>query len=125
MNRIILFSFIILIFCSAYECNRSKSGNLKGKLVIKELCSHYVVQVIEGGVDSSQVTNNWKDEKRQATFDKVFTVANKCDFPADLIEGAEFEFSFDPNPSPQDCMVCMAYYSTPPKAKAIKIQSEK
>ncbi|HYJ38053.1 MAG TPA: hypothetical protein VEV87_05530 [Chitinophagaceae bacterium] len=125
MNRVILASLIVLISCSAYECNKTKSGKLKGKLVIKEICSHYVVQVIEGTVDSSQVVNNWNDEKRGIAFDKVFTVGNKCDFPAEMKEGDEFEFSFDPNPSPQECVVCMAYYPTPPKAKAIKIQLEK
>ena len=115
----------IVVVCSAYECNKSKSGKLKGKLVVKELCSHYVVQVSNGAVDSSQVVNNWKDEKRQATFDKVFTVANRCDFPSNLNEGDEFEFSFDTNPSPQNCAVCMAFYPTPGKTNAIKIQSEK
>ena len=125
MNRILLALMAIVVICSAYECNNSKSGKLKGRLVVKELCSHYVVQVIKGGVDSSTVVNNWKDEKRQITFDKVFTVANRCDFPADLKEGDEFEFNFDPNPAPQNCAVCMAFYPTPGKTNAIKIQSEK
>ena len=93
--------------------------------MIKELCSHYVVQVIDGTVDSSRVVNNWKDEKRQATFNKVFSVANRCNFPSTLNEGDEFEFSFDPNPPAQNCAVCLAYYPIPDKINAIKIQSHK
>jgi hypothetical protein len=125
MNKIILSLIGIVILCSSYECNKTKSGKLKGKLVIKELCSHFVVQVINGSADTSRVTNGWKDEKRKVTFDNVFTVGNRCDFPANLNEGDEFEFSFDPNPPPQNCAVCMAYYPTPGKINAIKIHSEK
>lgn len=125
MTKAIFTSLTILTICCAYQCNKSKSGSLEGKLVVKELCSHYVVQVIAGEADSSKLVNNWRDEKRQKTFDKVFTVANKCDFPASLEEGQEFEFRFDPNPAPQNCMVCMAFYPTPDKAIAIKIQQSK
>jgi hypothetical protein len=124
MNRIILALIAIAVICSSYECNKSKSGKLKGKLVIKELCSHYVVQVIDGTVDSSKVANNWSDEKRKLSFDKVFTVANRCDFPSGLKEGDEFEFSFNPNPAPQNCAVCMAYYPVPDKTNSIKIQEK-
>ena len=125
MNRIFLALIAITVICSSYECNKSKSGKLKGKLVIKELCSHYVVQVIDGTVDSSRVVNNWKDEKRQVSFDKVFSVANRCDFPSSLKEGYEFEFTFDPNPAPQNCAVCMAYYPIPDKTNSIKIRQGK
>ena len=125
MNRIFLTLVAIVVLCSSYECNKSKSGKLKGKLVIKELCSHYVVQVIDGAVDSSKVANGWRDEKRQVSFDKVFTVANRCDFPSGMNESDEFEFTFDLNPAPQNCAVCMAYYPTPDKINAIKIQPDK
>ena len=54
---------MIVIVCSSYTCNKSSTEKLKGKLVIKELCSHYVVQVVQGKVDTSMVINNWKDEK--------------------------------------------------------------
>jgi len=124
-NKIILFILAVLTFCSAYDCNKSKSAKIRGKLVIKELCSHYVVQVISGNVDTSKVVSGWKDEKRKATFDRVFTVANRCDFPSTLNEGDEFEFTFDPNPPPQNCVVCMAYYPIPDKTNPIKIQQEK
>ena len=93
--------------------------------MVKELCSHYVVEVIEGTVDTSLVENNWRDEKRQKTFDKVFTVGNKCTFPSDLKEGDEFVFTIDSNPPAQNCMVCMAFYPTPGKINPIKLQQAK
>jgi hypothetical protein len=84
------------------------------------------VQVVDGPVDTSRVVNGWKDEKRKTTFDKVFTVANRCDFPGmDLNEGDEFEFMFDDNPAAQNCMVCMVYYPVPPTTNAIKIMRSK
>ena len=120
----ILLSAVLLI-ASAYQCNnRMGSGTmkLKGRLVISEICAHYVVQVIDGNADTSKVQNGWKDEKRNATYDKVFTVANRCGFADEKIkEGDEFEFSFDTNPPPEDCLVCMAFYPTPGKRNAIKV----
>lgn len=100
----------------------SGTGKLKGRLVIKEICAHYVIEVIEGNVDTSLVTNGWRDEKRNKTYNKVFTVSNRCSFPAsELKEGDEFEFTFDKNPPPEDCLVCMAYYEVPQKRNAVKV----
>ncbi|MGB8191575.1 MAG: hypothetical protein WCF67_06635 [Chitinophagaceae bacterium] len=119
------FLFIALMIGSAYQCNnRATTGaqKLKGRLVIKEICAHYVIEVIEGNVDTSLVTNGWRDEKRNKTYNKVFTVSNRCSFPADsLKEGDEFEFSFDKNPPPENCLVCMAYYEVPAKRNAVKV----
>jgi len=123
MKKILAILLLALIAMTA--CNRkaaSNNGKLKGRLIIKELCAHYVIEVIEGNVDTSMVVNNWRDEKRNKTYNKVFTVANRCTFPAsELKEGDEFEFSFDKNPPPEDCMVCMAYYEVPAKRNAVKI----
>jgi hypothetical protein len=80
---------------------------------------------VQGKVDTSLVVNNWKDEKRNQTYNGVFTVSNKCTFPASLKEGDEFEFTFDPQPPVQNCMVCLAFYPTPTKSNAIKISSDK
>jgi hypothetical protein len=114
---------VLLVFISscAYTCKQSGGSKLRGKLVIKELCSHYVVQVINGTVDTSEVMNNWRDEKRQQTYNKVFTLSNRCTFPATIKEGEEFDFTFDSLPAVQNCAVCKAYYPTPPRLHAIKI----
>ena len=126
MKKIFSVLCIVAMIASAYQCNNrtgsGKAGALKGKLVIKEICSHYVVQVIEGQIADSLVSNGWTDDKRGKTYDKVFTVSNRCSFPAASIkEGDKFEFSIDPNPKPEDCAVCMAFYPTPDKRNAITI----
>jgi len=125
MNRFFFLLFIALTIFSAYQCNNkvvSADGVLKGKLVIKEICSHYVVQVTSGKLDTSLVTNGWRDEKRNKTYDNVFTVSNRCGFTdAQLNEGDEFEFRLDKNPAPEDCLVCMVFYETPPKRNAVKV----
>jgi hypothetical protein len=126
MKKIFSFLCIVLVMASSYQCNNKtgsgKEGVLKGRLVIKEICSHYVVQVVEGQIADSLVTNGWTDDKRGKTYDKVFTISNRCSFPAASIkEGDEFEFTIDANPVPEDCAVCMAFYPTPEKRNAIKI----
>ncbi|HEY0679202.1 MAG TPA: hypothetical protein VGD17_13015 [Chitinophagaceae bacterium] len=125
MKKITSISLILLFALSAFQCNNkilNPDGILKGKLVIKEICSHFVVQVTNGNLDTSVVANNWKDEKRNKTYNNVFTVSNRCGFAAaNLNEGDEFEFRIDKNPPPEDCIVCMAYYETPPKRNAIRI----
>lgn len=125
MNRIPFLLVFVLMILSSYQCNRKAAagtGKLRGKLIIKEICAHYVIQVIEGTVDTSMVTYGWKDDKRNKVYDKVFTVSNRCSFAADsLKEGDEFEFTFDKNPPPENCLVCMAFYPTPPKRHPIKV----
>ena len=129
MKKLLSFFCVTLMIASAFHCNNRTvsggTGKLKGRLVIKEICSHYVVEVVEGQVADSLVTNGWTDEKRGKTYNKVFTVSNRCSFPADAIkEGDEFEFNIDPNPPKEDCAVCLAFYPTPPKRNAIKIHQK-
>lgn len=125
MNRLFFLLCILMTGIVSYRCNNKMApadGVLKGKLVIKEICSHYVVQVMNGNLDTSLVSNGWRDDKRNKTYDNVFTVSNRCGFAAaNLNEGDEFEFTIDKNPPPEDCLVCMAYYPTPDKKNVIKV----
>ena len=125
MNKLVSLSLLLVMAGSAYQCNNkmvAADSVLKGKLVISEICSHFVIQVTSGKLDTAFVTNGWKDDKRNKTYDNVFTVSNRCGF-ADmkLKEGDEFEFIIDKNPPPENCLVCMAFYPTPPKRNAIKL----
>ncbi len=124
MKKIYVFAAIIFVLCSSNVCGykNTMEVSLKGKLVIKEICGHYVIQVIEGNLDSSFLVNAWRDDKRNKTFDKVFTVANACDFPAKFNEGDEFNFYLTQSPAPQACIFCMAFYPTPSKRNAIIIK---
>jgi hypothetical protein len=125
MKRISTVLLVCAFALTAFQCNNkiaSADGVLRGKLVIKEICAHYVVQVISGKLDSSVVTNGWKDDKRNKTYDNVFTIANRCGFADEkLEEGDEFEFRIDKNPPPENCLVCMAFYPTPAKRHAVRI----
>lgn len=125
MKKISTVLLVCIFALTAFQCNNKiipADGVLKGKLVIKELCAHYVVQVTNGKLDSLIVTNGWKDDKRNKTYDNVFTIANRCGFADEnLNEGDEFEFRIDKNPAPEDCLVCMAFYPTPAKRHAIRV----
>ena len=129
MKKLLFLLTLISISFTAYRCNNRAvpaDGVLKGKLVIKELCGHYVVQVLNAKLDGSLVANGWRDDKRNTTYDNVFTVSNRCGFAnANLDEGAEFEFMFDKNPPPEDCLVCMAYYPTPDKKNVVRVMQMK
>jgi hypothetical protein len=115
----------VLLIAAGYHCNNKAvpaDGVLKGKLVIKEICSHFVVQVLNTKLDTAIVANGWHDDKRDKIYDNVFTVSNRCSFAAaDLKEGEEFEFTIDRSSAAEDCAVCMAFYPTPVKRNAIKI----
>jgi hypothetical protein len=119
MKTFILLLAVVFAFSSCEK--QSDQGNtLRGKLVISDICAHYVVQVLSA-TDSATV-NNWADSKRNATFSNVFTVFNVCDFGAAQIkEGEEFDFVFDPAATPSNCATCLAAYPVPPKRYSIKV----
>jgi hypothetical protein len=114
----------IYLFCTAEKCNSSKqdkvNGTFKGRLEIQGICMNYTLSLLEENADTSLVTPTWKDEHSGKTYKNVFGLANPCDFPKELKVGDEFSFSID-TAKGKDCMVCMAYYPTPPKKLSIKI----
>ena len=126
MLKSVAVAIVLSVIFSKHGCNKNTTSNtFRGKLVIKEQCSHYVVQVLSARIDSSLVTNEWRDEKRNLTFSNVFSVSNRCSFPSTLEEGATFDFTLVANPQTEDCVVCLAYYPTPPKRNAIRVTSVK
>lgn len=106
---------LALSACKSSSQKQTTAASLTGKLVISEICNHLVVAVESGEVNSDWVTTSYKDEKRGTTFDRVFTVENSCSFiKSGLKEGDRFSFDIPAKPEPDTCMVCMAYYPTPP-----------
>jgi hypothetical protein len=106
-------------------CKSSKSpgeqGALTGKLVISELCNHYVVSLESGSLDTAKIAASWADEKRNSTFSNVFSVASRCSFAqAGLKEGDAFTFEVSPQPTEENCMQCMAYYPVPERSLYIR-----
>ncbi len=117
----ILFSAISLFLAaSCGTANKMNTQSLKGKLVISELCGHYVVQLIAGKIDNDKLAINWHDDKRNATYPQSFKVANVCSFGKDgLKEGDEFTFTVSDSPEKEQCAVCLAYYPVPSQSLTI------
>jgi hypothetical protein len=115
----IAFSMIVLAGCKS-SASKQSTGYV-GKLVVKELCNHYVVAVESGNLDTSKLAATWTDSKRNTPFRNVFTVASKCSFAnSGLEEGDRFSFELSDNHATENCAVCMAYYETPVQFLYIK-----
>ena len=115
---------VVFLVSSLYACSSSgklNNNQLRGRLVISELCAHYVVEIVSGKIDASKVAANWKDEKRNQTYKQSFSIANRCSFGnIGLKEGDEFTFVVDDGSPEETCAVCMAYYPTPSQSLHIK-----
>jgi len=113
----------LLAFSPQAVCNRQplQAGCYKARLEIKGICMNYTIRVLEGNIDTSLVERFWQDENTGKKYERVFRLETVCDFPADLVEGAEFYFTVNPAPKQGGCNVCMAYYPTPPKSLAISV----
>jgi len=120
--KYISFAFLLLLFaCKSTHKINSDTDTLKGRLVVSELCGHYIIELISGQIDSSKLAVDWHDEKRNATYKQSFSVINVCSFEkAGLKEGDVFSFKVDGNATPETCAVCMAYYPTPQRSVAVK-----
>ena len=122
---------IALLLCAAFlsaaavkKCNSYKKGEqgspLRGKLEIKAICMNYTIRLLEGDIDSSLVSASWTDESTGKTYRNVFALGSRCSFPAEINEGDEFYFIPVPDDS-SECIVCLAYYPTPPRKLSIKV----
>lgn len=122
MKLILLVFSFSLISASNKACKQKQlpNGCYKGRLEIKELCMNYTISIQSSNFDTSMVVANWNDETSGKTYKNVFELGSKCTFPDSLKAGDEFYFTVDTT-SVQNCMVCMAYYPTPPKKLSIKI----
>lgn len=119
--KYLYFLILLLGFNACSSSTKLSDNKLRGKLVISELCAHYVVEVISGNIDASKIAVDWKDDKRNQTYKQSFSVANRCVFgELGLKEGDEFSFSIDDSKPDETCAVCMAYYPTPSQSMYIK-----
>ncbi|HEV7781928.1 MAG TPA: hypothetical protein VGO58_11725, partial [Chitinophagaceae bacterium] len=92
----------------------------KGRLEIKGICSNYTIKLLEGDIDTMKIAANWTDESSGKSHTNVFGLKNPCSFPASIKQGDEFNFAIDTAKS-NDCIVCDAYYPTPPRSLQIKV----
>ena len=100
------------------ECESEK---LIGKLVLKGICMNYVIEVLDGDIDSDLIENEWTNEETNVVYKNVFALGSVCDFPDNIEEGETFQFSIDTNDVNQSCAVCEAYSPTPEKSLWIEV----
>jgi hypothetical protein len=122
MKLFLSLAAIILLSSSYSGCNSKDSSNgvYKARLQIKALCMNYTLQLVQGNIDTSLIASRWTDETSHVTYNNVFGLGNPCTFPDSIKQGDEFYFRIDTGAQKQ-CMVCMAYYPTPPKKLFIKV----
>ncbi len=100
------------------ECN---SEMLTGKLVLKGICMNYVIEVLDGDIDTDLIESEWTNEMTNAVYKNVFALGSVCNFPENIEEGDTFQFSIETNGTDQTCAVCEAYSPTPEKSLRIKV----
>ena len=108
---------------SADKCNNTKKtgpGIYKARLETKAICMNYTLRLLDGDIDTSLITANWIDEETGKSYTNVFGLGSPCTFPPNIQQGDDFYFMIDSS-AIKDCIVCMAYYPTPPKKLSIKI----
>ena len=120
MNKLLMAMGILAVMASCKSAQPSGTA-LTGRLVISELCNHYVVAVEAGSLDSSLLAASWTDTKRGATYRDVFTVSSRCSFAqSGLQEGDRFTFEVNDSGTTENCAVCMAYYPVPEQTLRIR-----
>lgn len=122
MKPVAIILSLALVVALGTHCTTSKpsSGCYKGRLEIKALCMNYTIKVLEGNIDTSLISATWTDSSTNKTYQNVFGLGSRCDFPPDIQQGDEFYFVLNKNPE-RGCATCLAYYPTPPKKLDIKI----
>lgn len=99
----------------------STQGCIRGKLVIKGVCGNSTIEVMDGGIDSNLIVQNWDDPSTSKIYKNVFALKSFCTFPGDIKEGDVFYFTIDTVSKGGDCIVCLAYRPTPPKGLMINV----
>jgi hypothetical protein len=121
MKLFLLLSGFSVLTLSASDCNNKKPAEkYKGRLEIAGICMNYTIRITEGTIDTAKVSANWTDEVTNKSYTNVFRLGSPCDFPSNIQQGDEFYFIID-TAQPKECMVCMAYYPTPPRSLNIKV----
>ncbi len=122
-NSFRILSLICVTFSLfGFQCVKEVSGPLiKGRLSVVGTCRQFTITFLEGDLSSRQVENSWTDSRTGITYQKVFRVANHCDFPNHIRKGDEFYFRVISRGS-DSCFTCTADYPSPAKAIAIRVQ---
>ena len=123
MKLLLFLSAIFLIAISADKCSNKKkmeTGIYKARLETKAICMNYTLRLLEGDIDTSLITASWIDESTGKSYTNVFGLGSPCSYPPNIQQGDDFYFMIDSS-GKKECVVCMAYYPTPPRKLSIKI----
>ena len=123
MKLLLFLSAIFLITISADKCSNKKkmeTGIYKARLETKAICMNYTLRLLEGDIDTSLIMASWIDESTGKSYTNVFGLGSPCSFPPNIQQGDDFYFMIDSS-GKKECVVCMAYYPTPPRKLSIKI----
>lgn len=122
MKHFLFLSLVATLLLSNSECNYKKltTSNFRGRLEIKGICYNYTIKLIEGQIDSALVSTKWIDENTGKSYANVFALSDPCSFPDAINEGDSFDFIIDSS-AIVPCIVCDAYYPTPPRSLKIKV----
>ena len=118
-----LFTLLTAATCNPKIETALAANCFKGKLVIKGICMNYVVQLVEGDSTRLQLARTWIDETTDKTYNNVFALASKCNFP-EMQEGDEFYFTVSETDT-TNCNVCMAYRPVPDARNFIVVNKER
>jgi hypothetical protein len=94
---------------------------LKGKLLLKGICMNYVIQLVDGNIDTNRIHVKWINPMTKVEYKNVFGLASICTFPETIAEGQEFYFSVLDKPDSAVCVRCKAYAPVPDKMLHISI----
>ena len=120
--KLILTGLVLLCFFNIHCSKETAAGGPRftGELVKNGPCSHYVIQLISGNMDSTDLVASWYDRDRDTTYKNVFTVANYCTFgDYGLHQGDIISFQLQPIVPAQNCAICLIAVAVPAKANAI------
>lgn len=118
MKRLLLFC-LLLGACKSQEV--LPDNCYKGRLSLRGICNNYVIELVEGTIDSSKVESMWKNPSTGKIYTNAFALSNPCALPVSLKEGDEFFFKLDSTQLTAVCITCKAYSPTPQKTLPISI----
>lgn len=132
MKLFFVLSGVATMLLSNGDCNKKKtaateakttiatSETLKGRLEIKGFCYNYTIKLLEGSLEISKISTEWKDQNTAKEYTNVFGLIEPCTFPDSINVGDEFNFIIDTTKT-EPCIVCNKYYPTPPQKLKIKV----
>jgi hypothetical protein len=116
-SLLICITLALFMGCSPKPQNMPTSC-FKGRLVKRGICGQRVIQLMSEPTESIVIARNWTDSMSGKKYQNVFTVANPCDFPAEIKEGEDFTFSLTTTPG-SGCITCYAYTPVPKEGNNI------